>query len=232
MVLTAGTPIYYGMSSRSRMSRLQASFPLTHRNSSNPECGIWYRRVTEVGTNRSGKRIVGVPQQAPRKRRKTGRGSAPRIEDSDESDVGEDIEDEVHDFRRVQIVHKETPVPAISSLTPGGPSCNTLQGQDTPFILKEDTSFNFEQAVKRFSAVPFPYSSSSRMQGHINELQPSRERGEPKTHASDALPVYERRRPRVKTGCTNCKLVHYHFDPVTAVHVHSSHAGPALTTLL
>lgn len=73
---------------------------MTSSISSNPDCGLWYRRVTEI---RAAKRPREEQQQGGRagKRRRVTR----RPGDSDDDEVDEQ-EDAISEFRRVQIVQE------------------------------------------------------------------------------------------------------------------------------
>lgn len=77
-------------------------------NSSNPLCGMWYRRITELEAANSD--IEGTPQ--------------------DDTDTGRT--DEIRDFRRVEILH--LPSPATNDMEQGvhvnrckGPVCTNTR---------------------------------------------------------------------------------------------------------
>ncbi|KAJ4414464.1 hypothetical protein N0V82_007913 [Gnomoniopsis sp. IMI 355080] len=73
----------------------------THTQCSNPTCGLWFRRVTEV---RSIKRSLAEQQdRGAMKRRRMGLQS---LHNDDQEDNSDD-EDDIRDFRRVQIVQEK-----------------------------------------------------------------------------------------------------------------------------
>lgn len=109
--------------------------------------------MTEVDTVRRGKRKIEETRHTSAKRRRTVHGPARSREGSIESDAED--EDDVHNFYRVQIVHKEARTSATSSpATRRGSPSNTLQVVDRPFSTSGE----------RFKAFYSKHSASSEMQ--------------------------------------------------------------------
>lgn len=98
---------------------------LTRFTSSNPACGLWYRRVTEV-----------KPIKRPRAEQR-GRDSAKRRRvDAQTGHVAEEEDDEIRDFRRVQIVQedREQTVGLPSTTTHSRASGQTQTPSDDGFL--------------------------------------------------------------------------------------------------
>lgn len=97
------------------------STSLTNFISANPDCGIWYRRVIEVQTDEDGMET----SRASWHKRRDGSHDLSRAH---EGSVDEVEEDQVHNFRRVEIVHKE--MPASSILGFGGEPIELVRTSD------------------------------------------------------------------------------------------------------
>ncbi|KAJ4389646.1 hypothetical protein N0V93_007118 [Gnomoniopsis smithogilvyi] len=132
----------------------------THMQCSNPACGLWYRRVTEV---RSAKRSWAEQQdRGATKKRKLNS----RVLVNNEPEEDSDDEDEIRDFRRVQIVQENrkqtmspTPVPFENHS-----SAQWISGQSTTFLPQLEQNF-----LKDFRCCEKTWNSMHELLQHYEE---------------------------------------------------------------
>ncbi|ROV92418.1 hypothetical protein VPNG_09580 [Cytospora leucostoma] len=101
-------------------------------------CGMWYRRVTKMNTVEHGKWKLAESRRNSAPLKRTGQPSKQHLVNQDNSDTDEDHEDEVHNFRHVQIVHQKGFANATRSPDLHRIPCNTLILHDIPSGISID----------------------------------------------------------------------------------------------